>query len=514
MIRFLLPLALSIILNLDGCSPVINDGANYYVDPAAGNDSNAGRSHEKPWRTLEKITALELKPGDRVLLRAGQVFQGSLKLKNQHGFEKSPIVISSYGKGRAVIESDDSVAVQIENSSYIICMNINFMGSGRSAGNKTDGLIFHKVQHGLADSIDVTGYLYSGIHVFGGSDITITHVYAHNNGFSGIYAESGETEYGTDGQQFKTLKRLYIGHCVADNNPGCPVITDNHSGNGILIAGVVNGLIEYCEAMNNGWDMPREGNGPVGIWAYMSDSVTIQHCYAHHNKTSDHGKDGGGFDFDGGIKNSVLQYNLSAYNEGAGYGIFQYAGATEWSGNIARYNISFNDGSKNSQAGIFMWCDPVAQPMKNFHAYNNTIVSSNGLGVNFEPGAYAGFVFENNIFLITGKTDRFIGGNYALPVFSHNLYWSLYHSGLHKPQPMQKADAESIQEDPEMILPEDHAFLEIKPDALATLPWFSLSPRSPGIKAGIPVPNNGEFDFWNNRVPEAYKPNLGAWQGD
>ena len=27
------------------------------------------------------------------------------------------------------------------------------------------------------------------------------------------------------------------------------------------IGGVTNGMIEYCDVMNNGWDMPREGNG-------------------------------------------------------------------------------------------------------------------------------------------------------------------------------------------------------------------------------------------------------------
>lgn len=125
--------------------------------------------------------------------------------------------------------------------------------------------------------------------------------------------------------------------------------------------------------MNNGWDMPREGNGPVGIWAYQCDSAIIQYCYSHDNKTSPKGKDGGGFDFDGEITNSVMQYNLSANNEGAGYGMFQYYGASDWKNNIVRYNISYNDGTKNGKCGIFIWCDPSAIPMKQLHAYNNTL---------------------------------------------------------------------------------------------------------------------------------------------
>jgi len=513
--KFLVLAALSFSLVLIACkSPGGVDGASYYLDPVKGNDSNDGTSPENPWRSLEKIATIELKAGDRVLLRAGQVFRSSLKMNNLHGTIVAPIILSTYGKGRAILDSGDSLAILAEDCSYFICKNLIVKGSGRLAGNEADGLLFRRVQHGVVDRVDAFGYLYSGIHVVGGSDITITHVYAHDNGFCGIFAESGEPEYGVDGSKFKTLKRVYIGYSVAENNPGCPLITDNHSGNGILVAGAVNGMIEYCEAMNNGWDMPREGNGPVGIWAYMSDSITIQHCYSHHNKTSQHGKDGGGFDFDGGMRNSIMQYNLSAFNEGAGYGIFQYAGATEWTQNVARYNISFNDGSKNSHAGIFVWCDPIAQRMKNFHAYNNTIVSEYGLGVNFEPGAYEGFVFENNIFLITGETDRFIDGKFSMATFNNNLYWSSYHSGLHKSQPIQYSDAASIQSDPKIVLPGNHELILIKTDSLAALRWFDLPPGSPCLQAGIVIQNNGGFDFWSNPVSSNDNPNLGAWQGN
>ena len=504
-----------LILGIAGCkSRETAEFTVYYVDNVTGNDATAGTSPEKAWKSLERVNMVVLKAGDKVLLKGGQIFQGSLKFKSYRGSGTAPIIISSFGESRAVIESGDSVALHVENCSHIICKNLIIKGSGRLAGNKADGLLFQDVKHGMVDSVEASGYLYSGIHIKGGDDISITHAYSHDNGFSGIFAESGEPEYGTDGSAFRTLNKIYIGYSVAENNPGCPVFKDNHSGNGILIAGVSVGLIEYCEAMNNGWAMPREGNGPVGIWAYMSDSVIIQHCYAHHNKTSAHGKDGGGFDFDGGIRNSILQYNLSAFNEGAGYGIFQYAGATEWSGNIARYNISYNDGSKNSHAGIFMWCDPAAEPMKNFHAYNNTIVSSYGLGVNFEPGAYEGFIFENNIFLITGETERFVGGNYTRAVFNHNLYWSACHSGSHKQQPLQNADHDPVQADPLLVLPGNQMLSDMKPESLTTLSWFGLAPGSPGLKAGKPVQHYDGMDFWGNPVSSDENPNMGAWQGD
>ena len=98
--------------------------------------------------------------------------------------------------------------------------------------------------------------------------------------------------------------------------PGDPSNLTNHSGNGIVVGNVSDAIIEYCEASNNGWDMPRKGNGPVGIWAWNADRVTIQFCISHDNKSP--GDDGGGFDLDGGVTNSVLQYNLSYNNDGPG----------------------------------------------------------------------------------------------------------------------------------------------------------------------------------------------------
>jgi hypothetical protein len=484
----------------------------YYVDPQTGDDRNAGTSSEKPWKSLHRISQQELKAGDQICLSGNSHFHGSLKLADLEGTEELPVIISSYGGGKATIESGDSAAILASNCKYLKIKNIVVIGSGRLNRNKTNGIEMVNCRFSEIDSIMASRFLYSGIRITGGSDIRITNSRAYENGFCGINAESGEKEYGSDGSSYKTLKRLYIGYCVADNNPGCPAIRNNHSGNGILIGGVTNGLIEYCEAFNNGWDMPRDGNGPVGIWTYMSDSIIIQHCYAHHNKTSIRGKDGGGFDFDGGVRYSVMQYNLSAFNEGAGYGIFQYAGASRWTDNIVRYNISYNDGSKNGQCGILVWCDPSAVAMTNFHAYNNTIVNNYAYGINFEPGAYKEFLFENNIIQVTVSTKRFVGGDFTLASFSNNLYWSDYIAGDGKSQSVESLDKSGIYSDPELILPSDTILLDntmYPPD----LNYFSIKEGSRCLKTGKKIDICGGLDFWQNRILSGTNPNIGAWQG-
>ena len=145
----------------------------------------------------------------------------------------------------------------------------------------------------------------------------------------------------------KRSSDLHIGHCVAKNNPGNPSNLTNHSGNGIVVGNAQNVIIEYCEAANNGWDMPRKGNGPVGIWAWNSDRVIIQFCVSHDNKSP--GDDGGGFDFDGGVTNSILQYNHSYNNHGPGYFICQYPGAPAVQGQHHPLQHQPDDGGKNNR---------------------------------------------------------------------------------------------------------------------------------------------------------------------
>lgn len=483
-------------------------GADYYIDALKGNDNMDGLSPEKAWQTLAKANKGDYHAGDRILLKGGQTLNGCLALQSAKGHPGFQVVVSSYGVGRATISSGDSMALSVKNCDFVVIKNLICRGSGRLNGNHASGIDFRHCRNITIDSIEVSGYHYSGIHFQGGSDIWITGVYAQNNGFCGIHITSDHS--GSEESPGQSVHNVYIGYSVAENNPGCPSIKNNHSGNGILLGGVTSALIEYCEAMNNGWDMPREGNGPVGIWAYMSDSVIIQHCYSHDNKTSAKGADGGGFDFDGGVTNSILQYNLSANNEGAGYGMFQYAGANFWNNNIVRYNISFNDGVKNGQCGIFMWCDPAAVHMKNLHAYNNTVVNKSGHGVNFLPGHYENFVFENNIFMVTDSTDEFTGGEFTGAVFDRNLYWNTWHAQNGIKQPEVRIEADPLVADPLLRMPSSDQLVNLGPKTISSIPFFRLLAKSPALKAAKCIENNGGKDFWGDKLPSEGNPDIGA----
>ncbi|MBE7558622.1 right-handed parallel beta-helix repeat-containing protein [bacterium] len=72
--------------------------ATYYVDSAAGNDTNAGTSQAAPWRTLGKVGATSLQPGDMVLLKRGATWREELRVPVS-GLPGAPITFSNYGSG-------------------------------------------------------------------------------------------------------------------------------------------------------------------------------------------------------------------------------------------------------------------------------------------------------------------------------------------------------------------------------------------------------------------------------
>jgi len=76
---------------------------NYYFSAVSGDDSRSSaqaRNASTPWKTLAKLNSffINLRPGDAVLLKRGETFHGSIKIKKS-GEPGRPIVIGAYGTG-------------------------------------------------------------------------------------------------------------------------------------------------------------------------------------------------------------------------------------------------------------------------------------------------------------------------------------------------------------------------------------------------------------------------------
>jgi hypothetical protein len=321
---------------------------NYYVS-SSGNDSHDGLSPATAWQTLAKVNSVNFLLGDRIYFEGGATFSGELSLDaNDGGTATNPVVITSYGTGRATIDGGDGRAFYAYNCGGFEVRNVNFAGSG-AATNTSEGVLVYtdlpdnrKLEHVYFDQVGIGGFGIVGLWISsnngqtGYRDVRITHTEIHGNGQDGMYTSAAWNGVSTE----LAHQNVYVGHSKFYNNAGIP---GRNTGSGVFLKGVDGGVIEYCEAFNNGSTGGTDG-GPVGIWALESNNILIQFNESHHNKTWS-GVDGGGFDLDGGMTNSVLQYNYSHDNYGPGYLV---AGGADWtrpsSNNVIRYNISQNDG--------------------------------------------------------------------------------------------------------------------------------------------------------------------------
>lgn len=405
----------------------------YYVN-ANGDDAATGTSVGAAWRTIARVNAERYYPGDRILFAGGQNFTGGIWLRsNSQGTATHPIVISSYGKGSATIESGTSFGFYGHNMAGIELRRLVFVGSGRLS-NKSSGVILFidsvntHLNYLRLDSLDVSGYQSTGILVnswkgtSGYSDVRITNCDAHANGEAGIASFS---------EELRAHSKWYVGNCRAYDNSGRADVTTTHTGNGIVLSGIDGALVEHCKAYNNGWLNANRSGGPVGIWGWCCNNLVIQECESHHNRSGT-SHDGGGFDLDGGCTNSVLQYNYSHDNDGPGYLLAQYPGAPPLTDLIVRYNISENDARRYNQGAILLWSSGANGGIQRASIYNNTVYltppadGSQPKAVHVSSGGISAITLQNNVLHTTGGVAVVrveASGAYGVK-FQGNCYWS------------------------------------------------------------------------------------------
>ena len=489
----------------------------YYVSTQSGDDRNPG-TQKKPLKSIIELNLRLQNKVENIFLAGGQVYDGTLALKGYNGNNPDPVKISSWGSGKAVINGGNAEAIKIENCQNIWITDLELKGNGRKNGNRTNGLSISHSKNCKIENVTATGFQKSGVDLYDCSESEVEKVIASDNGFCGINIM---------GSARNQSHNINIRNCRAENNPGDPTNLDNHSGNGILVGVSDSVTIDHCSATGNGWDMPRQGNGPVGIWTWESDHIIIQYCISYRNKTSKNAKDGGGFDLDGGVTNSLIQYCLSYENQGSGYGLFQYSGASAWSHNIVRYCVSINDAQTTGGAGsIFIWNGSNdANQLNDCMIYNNVIYNSSVPLISFETSsAHKNFIFCNNIFL---GTDSPISGNFKDSKFLGNDWWNTGGSykfmkfpGLAEwaretGQEMINGHFAGIQQDPELKGPLITDITD--PYQLEKLYGYNLEPDSPLKNKGLDFKSifglvQPDKDFYGNPIPADASPEPGIYK--
>ena len=225
--------------------------------------------------------------------------------------------------------------------------NLEFSNGGSFASNSASGIQFQLDQsasvgfthfhHVRIDNVVSRGFHRSGLSFYAAStvgyqDVEVTNSQFYDNQFAGLEISAGEwTEL--------IHRDIRIDGVTAHDNPGFAGCNP-HCGHGIVLGQVDGAVVENSVAHSNGI---IAGKGNVGIWTWQSNNVAIERNTAYGNR-SPNGGDGGGFDIDGGVTNSIVQYNISKDNAGAGFLLAQFGFAEPMQQNVFRYNLSVNDG--------------------------------------------------------------------------------------------------------------------------------------------------------------------------
>jgi hypothetical protein len=391
----------------------------YYVS-TTGDDGDAGTSRTHPWRTPARVNRTDLAPGDRVLFEGGRTFGGGVQLDAADtGTAAAPVVIGSYGSGRAKLAATGQPGLFAEGMGGLVVRDLRIVGPGRDASDSNGLTVYaggpwgHRFPRVRVERVEVAGFGRWGVQVgtwagpagFDGIDILQVDAHANALGGIGIYA-----------QQRAANRAVTVRDSRAWDNPGRAGLASN-SGNGIVVGGADGGLIEGSVAHDNGGrDTAHEG--PVGIWTYDSRGVVIERNESYANRTGGP-KDGGGFDLDDRVSDSVLQYNHSHDNDGAGFLIAHPSGDPLHTRNVVRFNLSERDGRRNGFAGVTIWGRTTQ-----LDVFHNTVVGPAAAVRADELGD--GFAaLRNNAFVRTARGPLLDISATAAPARFHgNAYWS------------------------------------------------------------------------------------------
>lgn len=504
-----------------------------FFSSAAVDDGDG--TQEKPYNSLSIIPELTLEPGTHIYLERGSEFTGILAVKNAHGSEEDPIVITSYGKGSAPKIDGNNLSgygvLYLANCSNIEVSNLEITDSAKTEADRRGVLITCDNNLGTEEVVtyknialknlyihDIIGYrdaensgmamwskITGGIHVWSndglgridGLEITeceITEV--SNVGIATWYKVAQDDEGNVSAKMYSPYTEGFENY--AHLNVHIKGNEISHIGkNAIFARNLFGGLIEY----NVVHDTAKYCVSGNTIVTRSVDGTVIQYNEGYRNlargRDSD-GKlqDGCMLDADLDSKYTVWQYNYSHDNS---FGLFINCTTEAKDVAIVRYNLSVNDrGNKGiiyinyASAGIYV--------------YNNTIVTSYDTEyiVQSNGSGRTSFFYNNLIYNRSDKAKFDISKNADMTA-ANNLIYNEYGSSIENLSYFVSINAAGIyDEDPMFVgyLQEDSIL------GISNLHDYKVESSSPALNAGKTVEEVADF-FGNS-----YKRSIGFYCGE
>ncbi|CAN5824465.1 hypothetical protein BH18ACI5_BH18ACI5_06550 [soil metagenome] len=575
----LLPTAFAAALLILAAAPA---QATEYFFGSWGSDSNPCNSPATVCRTLAKANQLKLSPGDRINLATGETFHGSLVL-TASGRGGAPITVTTWDDSgpRATIAAGDGPGIVGNNVEHITIERVNVAGAGyygacggqsncnadgtKWTGNREfPGIHFSNSEPGntkkvgiTIQSVDVSGFGDWGVRFEGltgrsGFDrATVQYSELHHNRRGGIIVTgywppawphasiqrrllifesditlAGNRIHDNHGLKNDFLRGSYPNRIPCDEgSAGCG--RQISPGSGIIVDDTSSAMVERNVVFENGrytaWTSST--GGPVGIWTTSSRDVTIQLNESYRNRSAT--GDGGGFDLDGAVRDSVMQYNYSHENDCAGYLFCQYDGAGSSFNVTVRYNVSANDARKG-----FMGAIEVANWSFLDGGFDGVTIHNNTVYLAYAPnavwsqpfgfkllGGNTGVVVRNNLFDVRDSLPTFHVDAWSAatrPTMTNDLvvgtgshfYGSTQYPSLAALRAATGQEAGGLDSTSTAVLCQPEAVPIVDDStALDALTSYRLVAGSPAIDAGIAVPDNA-YD-WQGRALSGV-PDVGA----
>lgn len=493
--------------------------AAFYVDSENGDDSADGMTPETAWKTLTKVNETQLIGGDRILLKAGSVFEDQALSIKSGGTAENPIIIDMYdgdvvgaeagerphikGNGKNSFEyqgNQISYGLHIKNASHVQVNNVEISNQGDTR-KLSVGLCVEAAGCGVMQGVhinnvyihDVNG-TYEEKTLPNGGLYYVVSDHSNNTRFDDIQvvnnivkrvSRTGISIGTTSASSFWDGHGGLIPQEVLDAYAHTNVLIRNNyveesGGDAIVPMFSIKPVIEYNISNGASQNTKHTSMYNAGIWPWRCEDAVFQYneCYG----TILNG-DGQAYDCDWS-RGTIYQYNYSHDNEGGFILICQ----SEVLDSIVRYNISQND-----QRCLFLTSNT-----HNADVYNNTFYIGEGLDTEVVEDVGGVATLKNNIFYNLGtSTTTTWGRNFS---YENNLYYG-YDS--------TPEDSRKIIADPMFTDPGTGGTGVLGDSAIDTLGGYRLQEDSPAIDAGLEIENNGGRDYFGTPLTDG-KTDIGA----
>jgi len=538
-----------------------SNGANYYIDSVAGEDSNNGTTELTAWKNISKVNLLTLALGSKIYLKCGSVWNGQQLKFAGSGTSAFPITVDQYGTGAKPRLNGDGIStanqgvVYLYNQDYIEINNLEITNYPVLSPSTNPNSIFFV---GLYESgTNPYGADRRGVMVALMDKGISSHIYLKNLNIHHIKGQLGSGERSVNGAFPKRTGGIYF--TVLNESSG-----SNSRFNDILID---NCTISYVEntglSFNNEDDVYYPGGNELALWtARKFTNIKVSNNVIHHigknamiiRCTDETGLiefntcyetalgTTGNTMFSARAKGTIFQYNEGYYNrattqkvdpgniDGSMYDpdfgsvgvIFQYSYSHDnsegiyWGCNVRgsnnnttgipdpedvgctlRYSISQNDLGDL----VFFNYSSAGNEI-----YNNVFYIKPGLSPNIiheNSGNNHTYNFFNNIIYNLGNGGYAFGSGSGVQIstIENNVFYGSHPSD-------EPSDINKLISDPLFVNP-GQGTIGIN----ELLDGYKLQSTSPAQSNGRLISKNGGFDFYHNSLGAFNSPNRGVYQG-